>query len=537
MNIIEETKMSITEALEFCISKNVEGAQGRLDSFTKNKKLATNQKVALVKDMECFYQNVTLTGGGKKGELILKDIKEEISSREDNRKSNGYKESSEEHVMKAIILNELVKGAGKIEGFEHGLSHAGWATFIGIPLVEESESFDRAAIEHLESCYDRKANEWFKPREIVNEFQRAYATIRKSVITNAFQSLEKEGQIETESFWIAGYADENRRDHVDFRPISEDKYKEMKATRSQILEQEGSDIGEYFAHIKKHKNDRMKRIFQAVEDGLMGEYGATRFHESIKVKLIGEHEVINLLPPIHSNFMRHFFSRSVTYRHNRNSYKTSTYFWRRFYLLNTCYLLEFTDKSTGIDQVMYDSLKESFSDDLKSYLYDFDTQFYYPREIAKEGFFGNITHESEKRHAKRMEEMIVKIELPFLLEGEDTTSTSKGIEMKQTEEVEDKKIDLAAICDEADDTVKAPPRTKKVVTIVEPSYVFNEQRKPISISKVIEQSEPLKGFGYELDQPVTTIKITPNKRIDKVEQLKKKHANREPRELINIGAL
>lgn len=406
MNIVDnEKEMTIIEALEFCVGKDVKDAQKRLESVIKAKKLSTSQKKTLKEILKCYFQNVEIVGGGlKSGKIIVSGCYSDEKERITGNSTNGYKRTENEKIIKEIIFDELIKKEHLLEKYETGLSYSGWATLFGIPEIEESESFEQQAVKHLQECYNVVANDWFKPLEIVNEFQKAHTIYRKAVVKSSFSQLVKEGKIETEIFYIAGVPSaDNLQD--DFKVITHQEYKEMKELRDSTLQSLGSNLNEYVSHFKKRKDERLRRIFEAVRNTLWEEYGVTRFHESIKVEIAdsAERDVIHLHPSIEHEFMKHMTERSITYRHNRDSYKTSTYFWQRFYILNTFNLMSFLGYGQAIDGLLQHQEEDMFNENLKSYLYDFDTSDHVKARIKASGFFGNIEKEAERMHLQRIE--------------------------------------------------------------------------------------------------------------------------------------
>ncbi|MBY0221960.1 hypothetical protein [Sporosarcina aquimarina] len=404
---MEKTTMTIIEALGFCVDKDVKNAQKRLDSFLKNGKLATNQKKTLKEEMKRFYENVEVTSGGKQGRVILSGMKDEPTERITGNSTNGYKQSDAEMMLISVIADTVATKYDEIKKYKYGLSYNQWAYLLGLPKVDTSTEYEKKSVEHLKKQYNMDENEFFKPNEIVDEFNRAISNVQKALIQKAFKSMEG---VKVTTYYIAGKPNKDNPTTVVYDVVPEEKYKKMKETRKEILKYHGSSLYEYFSHIKKPKNERMTEIFKAVRDGLQLEYDVTQFHEQSKIEFINEDDVeglkVQILTPVKDSFWRHFNQRSITYRHSNKNYKISTYFWKRFYYLNTCYLLELDELAKReIDTELMKSLKKSFSNDFANYLHSFDMDYYLPIQLKKEsGHWGDMTVLLLSRHIERLEQ-------------------------------------------------------------------------------------------------------------------------------------
>ncbi|MDW0112179.1 hypothetical protein QT711_03210 [Sporosarcina saromensis] len=422
MKKIEVTEI---EALEILMAYGISKGEEKETSFYKKNGYINSDKSldAFLEKLEQIYSYAKLVVNpnskkgkpysGKKRLIELGEKREEVVERITGNSNNGYKQNDIEQRMKEFIFNELIKRNEEFQKYEHGMSHSTWASFMGIHPAEESESFVEQASLHLESCYHTKANEFFKPNEIVDEFNRAYTNTRKSVIGNAFKSLVSEGLITTESFYLKGIpVKEVDDDRVSYKAITHEQYEEMKKTREEILVANGSNLSEYFAYLTKKKTEKMKMVYKAVRKGLMKKYGATRFHESIKVEIIDlqNQQSVIWAGDINHLFHKHFIERTKTYRHGSKTYKSSTYFWRRFYYLNTCFLLQFMDESSAIDMALLEDEKANFATNFEKYLYDFDMEYYLERELKDMYFFGDMAEEKKKRHAQRIKTIRIHVE-------------------------------------------------------------------------------------------------------------------------------
>jgi len=376
-------------------------------AWTKNKCLKKDNGTykRLFAEAKRHAEEVTLKGRGKERVYTLKGLKSEPTDRITGNTGNGYEETVHELILRDITLNQIVKQQERLKGYKHGLSINGWAKLIGIPKVNTTESFKQQATEYIEDCYSMKANEYFKPSEIVEKFNEAMGDTSRKLIERLLKSIE---EIDLETFYIAGVSDKKSRGGVRFIAITEQQYEKMKVLRTEILEAHGSNMTEFLFNINKPHDDRMTEIFKAVRDGLEFEHGATRFHKQYKVELKDKSLTPRISEPAMIHFYRHFMQRSKRYRHSLKTYKTSTYFWRRFYLLNTSHLFNFMKASEAIDDDLYEEEKESFTSNFMDYLYDFDTLYYFPMQIKQGSFFGDMEMEALKGHNERTEKMFGK---------------------------------------------------------------------------------------------------------------------------------
>lgn len=383
MNIInkDEVIMSVTEALEFCIEKKVEGSHERLESYIRNNKLATNQKVALQNELERFYENVEITGGGKRGEVILSEPKDKPTEREFNYK--GTVSTDNQELMAEIIFNQLLKQKDNIYKYETGLSYSGWANLCGIYNNPNTEEFKEELIGVIQELHEFSDMKSFKPSEVVDEFMKAIERARKASPKNAFNNLRRKGKIKTEKFNIKAVPldesevvvnDEYEEQEVGLKyvVISDEEYKAMKQAREEVLSALNVSLTEYNDNIgKKNRTANMNRAFREVKKRLKDEFNAVFMFESIKVEIIDPAQEPNIyFDDVNGCFFIHF-QKLVRDRQNRKDYKTSTYFWKRFYLLNTFAILEYIGFSNGIDYEMYKEARTNYLMDMLTYRYDF----------------------------------------------------------------------------------------------------------------------------------------------------------------------
>lgn len=117
MNNLDEKVItfSVREGIEFCIENKIKGALEQLESFDKNRKLATNQKKKLKANLECLANEVIITGGGRSGLVILKGLKATPTERITGNSKNGRQLSDEDETMKEYLFSSLCSNYSSFE--------------------------------------------------------------------------------------------------------------------------------------------------------------------------------------------------------------------------------------------------------------------------------------------------------------------------------------------------------------------------------------------------------------------------------------
>lgn len=369
----------------------------------------------LLEEAKCYSDEILVNGKGKERKYILKGFREIPTNRITGNSNNKYKLSDAEILLKEIIYCKLIEKEKFIEKYETGLSLTGWANFFEIPdnifkLVEDdtfNTDVETKMIELMKELFkEGKSNEYFKPLEIVQEFQEAINRTRKDVVQNAFMRLERESLIKMEKCKVKVVSN-NTKGRNNYVAITEREYKEIEEVKEDILRFHGISKNEFLKNVNKiKKSKKIKEVQEAIKSTLTAKFNAEYAFESIKIT-----EIINTEPGksvnfknIESYFYNHLVNLTVK-RQNNKKYRESTFFWKRFYLLSTFTFLEKLKRSIEIDVILLEEQKENYEENFYQYLFDFDTGYYIPKQLKDDNFMGTQSEFSDevlRRHTERV---------------------------------------------------------------------------------------------------------------------------------------
>lgn len=342
MTLVEEI-MTVKEAILLCIKYDIKGAQSQLVSYEKanpNRLSTKNQINALKGNMECIYQNVTITGGGKRGKVIVSGLKDTIDQKEDNRSENGGQPSSAEQLLMNEYIHKLLYCMCKDKKYiEYGVN--GWAKELGL-INTDNLPIDHFTT-HIKEVHANTSFNAFKPSQIAREFKEALYTMNTGVIDKSFKALSKSGQIE--------YRHNYNIVKSNGEKVIVDKYKydQIKKRRMEVLKELGSNITEYFNGVNtRNPTLKVKGILGKVDYTLEEEFECKFIYQSYIVSSVSE-DFKEVDEEVFTDvYWKDFIKRTVRRQSfYDNKYQHDTWMWRKLWAFNTLALLDYLGVDTG----------------------------------------------------------------------------------------------------------------------------------------------------------------------------------------------
>ncbi|QGM28950.1 hypothetical protein GI482_00310 [Bacillus sp. N3536] len=203
MNIIsrDEIILSVREGILLCIENEIKGADKQLKSFDSSKKLATNQLKTFRKNLECLYEEVTVTGGGESGQVILRGLKNVPTSKVDKRKNNGRKPTKADLIMKEYLFNTLCRSIKPHQTKNYTVNQlVNLLDLLSNPTDKLSAEIESELYSTFATYYTKEQTIHIKSNAIKN-----ISTRKESEVKLHLQHLQKENRIEIETIYNAKY--------------------------------------------------------------------------------------------------------------------------------------------------------------------------------------------------------------------------------------------------------------------------------------------------------------------------------------------
>lgn len=359
-----ENTFTEEQAINITIQHGYDGSEFETDIWKSRGCLKPNRTLeALISKLNTIYNHVEVEGKGKKRIYILVDKKDLVEERQFNYK--GKVATTEDDIMKEYIFNSLHTKSDFTQ------SYKGWASVLKFPNTDKLSIEEMVyRIRDLHSGFPIIYN----PKETVSKFIQTVGIRNKDVIEKSFKRLEEEGRIKLTEVYnfktIDGVYEE----------VTEFEYQETQGYLNKFLQSKDVTYYSYSQSVSSfYKTKKMKQIINQVNEYLSKEFEIEYFFKSFKV------EVLN--PEVKQEvtideFNQAYVKRLVkltTDRQDKNNYKNSLYFWKRFYLLNTLTLLKFMDVD-GIDEVLAKEKKlktdkvDAFALDVMIHHFDSDVE-------------------------------------------------------------------------------------------------------------------------------------------------------------------
>jgi len=362
MNIVDKKEMvlSVREGIQFCIDNGIEAAQSQLESFDKNKKLATNQKETLRKNLECLADEVIVTGGGNKGKVILTGLKDSPSKRITGNVTNGNKATDLDLIMDEGIMRGLVLRIRDGDSASYTVNN--WADNLFLFRLG-SNDWSKLGETFVENYKDYMDEE--KMVNMLKTVKENSQTRRIDVIRRSFKKLEFEGRIfTTEEYMEEEYIDPEEHSEEEYKKLYDNRYKEiskkafeeMEAYEKAKVDSLGVEWSK-FAQAKARKPfapKEGKRILKEVAKYMREEFQIERYFKKIKVQILDDdhnEEIDN--KQLNEAFVKRFLELTYSRPINNDDYTNGKSYSKQLYVANVLLLL----KQTGYGNLIESELE------------------------------------------------------------------------------------------------------------------------------------------------------------------------------------
>lgn len=343
------------QAIYFTIENGYNGAEFETVAWKQRKCLKPDRTLkGLISKLETIFNNVEVTGTGKKRKYILKDKKLHITERQFNYK--GSIPTPEDETMTEYIFNKLLSYP---EGFNK--SFKGWAKLLGF-IEPDQLSLEDMIKEVKHTHYNFPVI--YNPREVVSVFLQTLNTRNKDIIEKSFQRLEKEKRIQVAEIYNIKYLDGT------YSTITQLEYETILSYITTLLDSKGISYYAYSQSLTSlHKSKSMKQVITEVDEYLEHYFGIDYLFKSFSITITDKTIKKEIA---YGEFNSAYYNRLIKLTHERQEkkeYKDSIVFWRRFYLLNTLVLLKHlkvteTDEYIHIQKQQYIDQVDDFHNDL-----------------------------------------------------------------------------------------------------------------------------------------------------------------------------
>lgn len=362
------------EAISITIQNGFDGLEFETSTWKQRGCLKPNGTLKkLISKLETIYNHVQVTGNGKKRKYILKDKKETVTERIFNYK--GSVPTDKDEIMKEYIFNKLVNFEN-----EYTQSYKGWAKIFDFP---DMESYPVEKMINEIKTLHYGFPKIYNPKEVVSEFTKTISTRNKDVIENSFKHLQKENRIKVTTIYNVHTID------GEYEEVDETEYNEIQDDIKQYVESFGITYYTYTQSvISINKSKKLKSIIRKVNNYQKENYGIKNLFKTFRVKVLNVNTVQKEINK--EEFIDAYYKRLIQLtinRQNKDTYKNSLQFWKRFYLLNTLTLLEYLNVHQ-VDELLEEEKKHQFE---KTSKFDSDWTIHEMQKNDKQRYtFGSI---------------------------------------------------------------------------------------------------------------------------------------------------
>ncbi|MBF4500220.1 hypothetical protein IRY55_02495 [Savagea sp. SN6] len=304
------TELEIIEVLQ---NEGLEVKQNQTTYYKEKGIIQSGKSLkAFIKTIEQVFESVEVNGRGKKRIYTVGAKLDEIAEREDGRADNGRKVSAaqiefHDNAMGLIITQDLINKPYTLST---------WARHFGIELLPMSEHDVRfqKLVRTLEQGFQLKHSndaitkeeftnpmprfQWFRTIDITKNFVERYNGRAKGMAQSVFKISEQNGHIKLKTVYT-GVVDVDKNE---YKTITEEEYEKFKKRESEVLSEHGFDKKgkfisksmewtRYISQNEKLITDEWKyfsKVYKAINEALMKEFGYTRAFESIQITEVSE---------------------------------------------------------------------------------------------------------------------------------------------------------------------------------------------------------------------------------------------------------
>ncbi|MCH4825758.1 hypothetical protein [Planococcus halocryophilus] len=487
MNIVDTKTLSIKEGIELCIKNGLPGAEAQLVSFTKNKKLATNQKVKLQGNLESLFYEVLITGGGQSGKCILNGEKENPTERITGNSANGKKPTEEDEILKEYFFAELVRRIGhREEGWSetYNLWGRDWINQLSISDMEWAnfETELKKTFSNIEKLNENAI------KDIFNNIKENLKKNTRALAIKSIERLEKENRIKTEiEFFQAiakgSYVEAMLKEGIEEGEIVDYHNEISEKMQMRIAAEIGERLVPFEMSYKRYKvvsafpqfgTPEEKEALRAIGEWLIDEYSVDYLYNRIRIYVIDPSSKKDISKKeAETTFVNRIINKA-NQRMNRKDYKTTHKFQNAFYRLSMFMLLDIK-KIEGLKETILSekkNLNQVSSECVFQYALKYGEKYEAPKEERTVFGFGEVSLEDKKK------------EIPEALKDVDIT---KLFDEVKPVEIKNKELEWM-------NRFPANPKKRKEVTKTKPSVYVKPTitGNMIDIEAIKNEIEPVK---------------------------------------------
>ena len=196
-------ELTTLEAIQYCISEGVEGAEKRLQSYKRRGRIDNSSVLkALVKDLEMIHVSCSFKTDeegeilkGKERRFLLGEKRSERAERLDKRKSNGANREEDRKILDEHIFRTIINLEPKYWNYEKDT-----VEITTTELIQHYALINPNEIEHKKILKIINDNIFGESKQVyahqITEYIRAYIRdTNRNILTSSLKALEKSDRI------------------------------------------------------------------------------------------------------------------------------------------------------------------------------------------------------------------------------------------------------------------------------------------------------------------------------------------------------
>lgn len=295
---MKEERLTIEQALEFCMKMGVKESFRQHESFVKNKRLSNKYQIeSLKKSLEMFYEKVEVFGGGKRGYVILTTPKQNPSIRKDDRVNNGgYAVKYENELLLDFFHYNLTSKILSEDGYRETLSS--WSSFKWFDQINITEDEWNSCRIVLKSIFTENSS--FAERDIdflLKRFKEEYYRGNRDLTHSFIKKLEKQGKIRVEiehvhkvnEFVIEMQMEQGIKNPIEFETVSKERHEQVVNSVRKVISSYNIKYSDYkrlssYPHYAKSDNE--KEAIKSANEMLHQNYYIDYYFDTIRIFVI-----------------------------------------------------------------------------------------------------------------------------------------------------------------------------------------------------------------------------------------------------------
>ena len=403
-------KFTELQAIMFLIENNMLNAEKKLESFIKHNKLKTKKQInSLIKNLECFAQEVSVYGEGQNREYTLSGLKDIQTQIIDNRKNNGTKLTEEDNIMKEYLFLKLCLDN---KNFDAPRTYTNNQLIKLVNLMPITDTVSASIEEEMNIVFKNYYN-----KQLISYIKRnAKKNIdlrKRSDIKLQTKHLMNEGRIHIDDKYVIKYLEDSATIEMarefsekvsHFQDVSEEKFYEILDRIKEIVLSYGFTYQEYIHAIQKliKVNSKMKTVIQKVKEFLVTEEIDYIFI-TMKITILKPETVIKITRQEARQAFIDKLIKTTNKRMKKINYTNRTNLVKEFYRLAMFIILNKLNVS-GLDEIIEEE-KSLIPSKVTEML-----QLYYSKdEVSEKAEFENALSTQQKDLTNEQLEQICDI--------------------------------------------------------------------------------------------------------------------------------